>query len=209
VITGLIARGISSGGEREMIMGTYASWLNDQGSREDAVGEAARWWASFEGKRPRMSSPESIMKWLKDHDRPTWENGGKERWYAAVEEFKGSQQPRHLSAVPDPAGVITDLGAIAAALADINAKLAMIMIHFGIHSVPAADLQQVMTDTSLAERQDSAATAGVLTQAAGLTTQQQAYEQLKAEVTSGDLDDPKVLWQRLWEMAEFGEEPAG
>jgi len=188
-------------------MGTYASWLSQQDSRQDAVGEAARWWASFEGRRPRMSSPESIMKWLKDHDRPTWDNGGKERWYAAVEEFKSQQQPRHLAAVPDPATVMTDLGTIMTKLNHLDAKLETIMLHLGIGTDLRADLQKTITVTAplTAESLQNVAQAAGMTPGELEKAQREAYEQLKTQVMA-DGDVSHLLWGALHEAARFDEE---
>jgi hypothetical protein len=118
---------------------TFAQWLKDQENRDDGPGQVARWWASHEGKRPKASAPDTIRRWLREHDREVWDNqGGKAAWEATIAEFRASRE-RHLALVPErPDQAMVTLGAIQQALTQILSVQLMIAEKLGIENIETA-----------------------------------------------------------------------
>jgi hypothetical protein len=113
---------------REMVnVATFAHWLTQQENRTDRTGELARWWKSYEGNRPKRSSPSGIETYLREQGPQAWEEWGRAAWAAMLEEWHTSRLPSHLQIVREtPDQAMVTLGAIRQALAEMNLRLSAI-----------------------------------------------------------------------------------
>lgn len=114
-------------------MATFTQWLAEQETRSDQAGYIAQWYKSYEGNRPRMSSPVSVQRWLEKSDPQRWAEGGKEAWQVMLDEYRGHKADSHLQIVREtPDQAIVTLGAINQHLQQVNLKLDLIAAHLGL-----------------------------------------------------------------------------
>jgi hypothetical protein len=117
-------------------MATFAQWLDEQKTRQDPVGEAARIWVAAEGGRPRVHSPSGVHRWFRESDAEgARAEPAEPMLLRALEEYRNQRSPQ---VTADALASLTEAtSALAAKIDRILDGQRLIMAKLGI--VPPQD----------------------------------------------------------------------